>query len=231
VSGALVAANPAAQIESAGQPGPGGQPGLAGLQNRTRPMALAHQQRLAVSSSLSAVLPDGVQRGSTVVVGSARTLGTTSLALGLLAGVSASGGWCAVVGLPSLGLVAAAQLGLCLERLALIPDPGTQWPVVAAALLDSVDMVLLAPPQRATPRDARRLAARARERGAVMVIPATAWPNRGDLHLTVGSVAWSGLGVGQGYLQARRAEVVVAGRGSATRERRAWTWLPDQPTR
>jgi len=194
-----------------------------------RPVVLAHEQRLVVHPSFSALLPGGVQRGSTLVVASSRPQGATSLALGLLAGISGAGGWCAVVGLPSLGVVAASQIGLQLDRLALIPQPGGQWPVVVGALIDSVDMVLVAPPNRVIPRDARRLAARARERGAVLVALGSCWPDRGDLHLSVGSVEWTGLGVGEGYLQGRRAEVVVTGRGAAARERRAWTLLPALP--
>jgi hypothetical protein len=193
-------------------------------------VVLAHQQRLIVHPSFSALLPEGVQRGSTLVVTAPRGQGATSLALGLLAGVSGSGGWCAVVGLPSLGVVAATQLGLQLERLALIPEPGAQWPVVVGALIDGVDMILVAPPGRATPRDARRLAARVRERGTVMVALGSRWPDQGDLHLAVGSVVWSGLGVGEGYLQGRRAEVVLTGRGAAARQRRVWTSLPSSPT-
>ena len=191
-----------------------------------RPVVLAHEQRLVVHPSLSTLLPGGVQRGSTLVVASSRPQGATSLALGLLAGISGAGGWCAVVGLPSLGVVAASQMGLQLDRLALIPEPGGQWPVVVGALIDSVDMILVAPPSRATPRDARRLAARARERGAVLVALGSCWPDRGDLHLSVGSVEWTGLGLGVGYLQGRRAEVAVTGRGAAARERRVWTLLP-----
>ena len=42
--------------------------------------------------------------------------GATSILLALLAGASAAGSWCAVVGMPSLGLVAAAELGIALDR-------------------------------------------------------------------------------------------------------------------
>src|SRR5205814_8326909 len=103
--------------------------------------------------------------------------------------------------------------------------PGGQWATVAAALLDAVDVVMVAPPGRVRPSDARRLAAKARDRGAVLV-PVTAWPEAADIRLGVVSSTWEGLGAGHGCLRARRMEVVAQGRGAAARERRAWVWLP-----
>jgi len=137
------------------------------------------------------------------------------------------------VGLPSLGLVAAAELGVKLERLALVPYPGDQWTAVAAALLDGVDLLLLGPPARARASDARRLAARVRERGVVMVVldgggraGAFGWPESPDFKLAVVRSAWDGLGVGYGHLRARRVEVALSGRRAAARERRQLLWLP-----
>jgi hypothetical protein len=132
----------------------------------------------------------------------------------------------AAVGLPDLGIVAAAETGIALERLALVPAPGpSAWTAVVAALLDAVDVVLVRSPPRLPPAQARRLAARARERGAVLV-PVGAWSQPADLRLAVTSSTWQGLGQGHGHLQARRAEVTISGRGAATRERRFLLWLP-----
>src|SRR5262249_41765751 len=143
----------------------------------------------------------------------------------LVVEASRQGSWCAAVGMPSLGLVAAAELGVDLERLALVPDPGGQWATVAAALGDAVDIVLVATPRPGRPADSRRLAAKARDRGAVLV-PVTAWPDAADLRLGVVASTWEGLGTGHGCLRARRMEVVAQGRGAAARERRTWLWLP-----
>src|SRR2546430_11276252 len=77
--------------------------------------------------------------------------------------------WCAVVGMPTLGLVAAAEFGIALDRLALVPDPGPEWPTVVAALLDGVDVVVAAPPGPVAAPLAGRLAARARQRGSVLL--------------------------------------------------------------
>ena len=73
--------------------------------------------------------------------------GATSLALALAAGASQAGSWVAAVGLGSLGLVAAAELGVALDRLVLVADPGrerTGWASVVAALVDGFDVVLVA---------------------------------------------------------------------------------------
>ncbi len=151
--------------------------------------------------------------------------GTTSLALSLLA-ASQAGSWCAAVGLSELGLVAAAGLGVSLDRFALVPHPGQQWSVVTAALIDAVDVVLVRPPRRMRLTDARRLVARARERGSVLVPISSAWSEAADLRLRVVAGAWDGLGPGHGFLQARTVEVVASGRGAASRERRVRLWLP-----
>src|SRR4051795_3391289 len=110
------------------------------LRVRTRPVALAEEERLPVLGPLAGLFPGGgLRRGTTVSVGGGS--GSTSLAMALLAGPSQAGSWAAVVGCPDLGLVAAAELGVDLERLALVPRAGSQWPTVVSALLDAVDVV------------------------------------------------------------------------------------------
>jgi hypothetical protein len=152
------------------------------------------------------------------------------LALALAAAVTAGDAWVAAVGLPSLGLVAAAELGVKLDRLALVPVPGDRWPAVVAALLDGMDLLLLGPPGRVRPADARRLVARAREQGAVLAVleppRVRRWPDGPDLRLSVASASWEGLGWGHGYLRSRRVEVVTTGRRAAARERRTVLLLP-----
>ena len=183
---------------------------------------LAGERLLPVVPALRPLLPGrGLRRGATVTVSR-----SAALALALVAGASAAGSWVAAVGLPDLGIVAAAETGVALERLALVPAPGSRaWPAVVAALLDAVDVVLVRAPARLPAAQARRLAARARERGVVLV-PLGAWPEPADLRLAVTASTWRGLGQGHGSLRARQVEVLVAGRGAATRERRALLWLP-----
>jgi hypothetical protein len=183
---------------------------------------MADERLLPVVPAFQPLLPgQGLRRGTTVTVGR-----SAALALALVAGASAAGSWVAAVGLPDLGIVAAAEAGIALERLALVPAPGARaWPTVVAALLDAVDVVLVRAPAGLPAGQARRLAARARERGAVLV-PLGAWSEPADLRLAVAASGWRGLGQGHGRLRARWVEVVVGGRGAATRERRACLWLP-----
>lgn len=194
--------------------------GLTGLAGLARPVALAEERVLPVLPALEPLLPGGgLRRGSTIAV-----TGSTSLALALLAGPSAAGSWTAAVGLPSLGLVAAAETGVALDRLALVASPGDQWPTVVAALLDALDIVLVCPPGRVRVGDARRLMARARERGAVLV-STRAWDGA-DVRLSAAASDWDGVGEGHGHLTRRRMDVVATGRGAAARERRATLCLP-----
>ncbi|MEJ7585264.1 MAG: hypothetical protein WKF43_14555 [Acidimicrobiales bacterium] len=180
------------------------------------------------------LLPErGLRRGSVVAVDGS---GATTLALALVAEASQAGSWTVSVGLPTLGLGAAAELGVDLERLVLVDvPPPAQWTTVVAALADAFDLVLIRPGHRIRPGDARRLMARVRERGGVLChLPATSalsttWPDVPDLTLTVRSVAWRGVAPGEtghGRLRSRRVTVEVTGRRGAARPRRCDLWLP-----
>jgi hypothetical protein len=202
---------------------------------RVEPADLARERRLPVLPAFEPLLPGGaLRRGVTVAVGAASGVaGATSLALALAAGPSQAGAWVAAVGLSSLGLVAADALGVALERLVLVADPGrdhTGWASVLGALVDGFDLVLVAtgPALRLRPADARRLVARVRERGGILLAVGGDLPGeRSPLRLTVTEAHWEGLGAGWGHLQGRRVTVETAGRGDATRPRQADLWLPD----
>ena len=212
---------------------------LAELAEQVRPVSLAGDQGLPVLGAFEPLVSGaGLRRGSTVGVGAVPGVtGATSLALALAAGASQNGSWVAAVGLGSLGLVAAAELGVALERLVLVADPGrdrgegerTGWPSVVAALVDGFDVVLVGAEAGARLRaaDARRLVARVRERGTVLVGVGAELPGeRSPLRLTVAAASWSGLGEGWGHLRGRRVTVEASGRGSAARTRQAELWLP-----
>jgi hypothetical protein len=178
------------------------------------------ENALPVLSPLAPLLPGGgLRRGSTVAVH-----GSASLLLALLAGASRSGAWSAVVGVPTLGMAAAAEAGVVLERLALVPDPGSDLAGVLAALADGMDVVAVGATGRLRGMEVRRLAARARQRGTVLV-GFGGWPGA-ELRLSVEAPVWQGLGDGHGYLRARQVTVRVDGRGSATRPRRYDLSLP-----
>lgn len=203
---------------------------LGELAERVRPVTLTREQRLPVLPALEGLLPGaGLRRGATVSIGSPPGVGgVTSLALALVADASRLGSWVAAVGLPSLGLVAADELGVALERLVLVAAPERDaWGGVAAALVDGFDLVVLhAGRSGVRPADARRLAARARERGSVLLQLGPGWPEGADLQLQVTRARWEGLGDGHGHLQARKVRVSRSGRGEAAQPRRADFWLP-----
>jgi hypothetical protein len=182
---------------------------------------------LPVLPELSRVLPGrGLRRGSTIAVspGVSWPAGGTSLMLALLVEASRAGSWCAVVGVPTLGVVAAAQAGIALDRLALVPHPGPEWPTVVAALLDGVDVVVAAVPGPVSASVASRLAARTRQRGCVLV-PYGRWAGA-DVTLQVIRGGWEGLGQGRGRLTRRLLSISARGRGAASRPKEIKIWIP-----
>ncbi|MCC5953603.1 MAG: hypothetical protein JJU45_16040 [Acidimicrobiia bacterium] len=195
------------------------------------PTSLHHERSLAVLEPLQPLFATGgLLRGHTVSVQAAGCGGARSLALAVAAGPVAAGSWVAAVGLPTLGLCAAAECGVDLRRLVLVDTPpADRWAEVLAALVGGVDLIVAAPPPL-TAADGRRLAARLRERGTSLVVVGEAHRRSAlgaDETLRVEAVRWSGVGRGHGHLRARRLEVVASGRGRAARVRRMALWLPD----
>lgn len=188
---------------------------LRGAEDRAagvRPVAAAagsDGRVLPVAGPLAGLLPGGgLRRGSTVAL--APGPGSTSLLLGLVGEASAQGAWVGVVGRPELGLVAAVEAGVALERFALVPHPGRDLLAVTVALLDGMDVVAV-PGAGVRAGDRQRLAARARQRGAVLLALGP-WPGA-DVELGCADVQWQGLESGAGRLCSRRIRVRAAGRG------------------
>jgi hypothetical protein len=146
------------------------------------------------------------------------------LCLALAAEASAAGAWCAITGVPQLGVRAAADAGLDPGRMLLIAEPGANWPQVVVSLLDGCELVLLRPPDRPSAQLRRKLEAVLRRRGGVLVV-AGEWDGA-QSRLLIADQEWIGIGAGHGRLRARRVQVVADGRGSATRPRARWLWLP-----
>jgi hypothetical protein len=174
---------------------------------------------LPVLPALGELLPGGLARGSVVAAGR-----WGLLCLALAAGASVAGAWCAVAGVPQLGVSAAAGVGLDPARMLLVADPGTAWPQVVASLLDGCELVLLRPPGHAPAQVRRRLEAVLRRCGGVLVV-AGDWDGA-QARLLVTRQEWAGIEAGHGRLRARRVLVVADGRGAAARPRTQWLWLP-----
>ncbi len=173
-----------------------------------------------VVEPLAPLLPGGgLRRGSVVAV-----QGSTALLLALLAAATAQGAWAAVVGVGDLGVLAAAEAGVVVRRLALVPRPGPNPASVVAALLDGVGLVALAGTDRVPSGARRSLAARARQRGSVL-LPLGRWPGA-DVELDCRAEAWHGAEAGHGRLRSREVVVRAVGRGAAARPRTVRLLLP-----
>jgi hypothetical protein len=219
-------------------------------------LTLARERLLPVDPVLAALLPDaGLVRGR--VVGCAGDA-AMSLALALAAGASAAGSWLAVVGPVAggagaigpgmVGVEAAAELGVAVERLVVVDaDPARpqEWAERVAATADGVELILTSLPVGAE-RVLRQVRQRVQARGAVLLVVGTVdtvgtvgTVGTVDTVGTVGgraaagvdvvvearTVAWEGIGEGTGRLCRRRVEVVVAGRRTP-RPVRGACWLP-----
>ncbi|MDA3040331.1 MAG: hypothetical protein O3C27_12555 [Actinomycetota bacterium] len=186
------------------------------LINRLAPLTLATDRVLPVPDVLSPLFPwGGIQRGWSVGVGGA---GAWSLAFAIWAEALGAEGWVAVIGVPDLGLAAAAEFGVRLDRVVLVQTPPAgQWSTVVSSALDAFDVVAVAPTAQVSPRDARRLSARAREREAVLfhLDGGRTWPSALDLTLHTRveeTLGWAGLGRGHGHLQRRGVSIDAVGR-------------------
>ncbi|MDQ2814941.1 MAG: hypothetical protein M3Z75_24585 [Actinomycetota bacterium] len=177
-------------------------------------------ETLPTLPALRELLPRGaLARGSVLAVPEFGLL-----CLALAAGASAAGGWCGIAGIPEAGLLAAAGLGLDVERTLLVPDPGPAWPQVVASLFDGCELVLVRPPAMTQAPVRRRLEATIRRAGGVLLV-AGDWPGA-QVRLRVLTQRWTGLGDGHGRVRACCAEVTADGRGEAALSRTRWLWLP-----
>ena len=172
---------------------------------------------LPVPGPLAALLPrGGLTRGSVVALS-----GATSLLLGLLASVTSDGGHAAVIGFPRLGLLAAAEMGAELRRLAFVPNPGPDPVEVAAVLLDGMDLVVLGlggvsvPPSRA-----RAVVARARSKQSTLIVTGGEWGGA-EVRLEARVRGYDGVGcgadAGRGRLRSVRLAVRAQGRSFQSR--------------
>jgi hypothetical protein len=126
---------------------------------------------LPVPDALAELFPAGLPKGTVAEFSGAR-----SLPVGMAAAVTAAGGHVAVVGLPDFGLLAAAEMGADLSRLAVIPQPGSDPVEVAAVLMDGMDLVVLGLAGRSVPPTrSRAVVARARQRGCTLLVTGGQW--------------------------------------------------------
>jgi len=197
-----------------------GPPSTAALAEALRPAGPAGRAGgVPVDGPLGSLLPDGrLPVGAVVGVTGAPGTGHTSVALELLAAATRAGSWAAVVDVTGvIGGRAASEAGVDLGHVAVVRGvDAARWPTVVAALLDGVALVVAEPPAVLPLADARRLAARARERRATLVALGD-WPERPALQLRAVSSTWYGLDDGEGLLAHRLLTVEGDDRTGRTR--------------
>lgn len=180
---------------------------------------------MPVDEAFASMLPDaGLVRGRVAgCVGPA----AMSLALALASRSGATGSWIAMVGVPMLGVEAADELGVPLDRLVAVDADGgpSAWAERVGVAADGFDLIITRPPPGAA-RTERKVRQRLQARGVVLLAVDPVAPSMScDLEFSTSRVDWVGLGQGFGALRARRATVRVGGR-RVPRPVEHELWLP-----
>lgn len=151
-------------------------------------------------------------------VGAVHAVESRTVALACFGAAMPSGAWGGIVGMPDLGVEAAADLGVPIDRIALVPRPGRAWLDVVASFADAMPLVLATSPGRVTPTDAARLTARLRGAGSMLLI-AGAWAGA-TTTIRRRSAEWHGLADGDGRLADGSLLVEVVGADGVPRAAR-----------
>lgn len=93
-----------------------------------------------------------------------------SLVNALIARATQEGAWCALVDMPHAGLRAAHEHGVALQRVVCVDTDRSpsSWGRIVGALVEGIDLVVVRDPV-CPPAEARRIAARVKAQGAVLL--------------------------------------------------------------
>ena len=177
---------------------------------------------LSVPGPLQRLLPGGLsrQRAAAITGG----IGSTSLAMMLMASATDYGRWAAVVGVPGWGWVAAEAAGVCIDRTVAVPDPGQHWAAAIAALSEGMALIVARPPGPIPAKLRTRLQARLRRDDCALLILGD-WPEAA-VRLSTAEPRWHGIRPdGRGRLQRRTLTVTATDRTGRTQS--STLWLPD----
>ncbi|MEY3575580.1 MAG: hypothetical protein EBX51_05490 [Acidimicrobiia bacterium] len=185
---------------------------------RTRLGAPTVRAPLPVVAPLAPLFGEGgLVRGRTVACTGDAALST---ALALSAAATRAGSWLAVVGVPNLGIAAAIEAGVAVERIVLAQPPraSREWVATVAALVEGFEVLIVAPPASLSASDARRLQTRVMARQAVLIVvvmPTSTGETSvftSDIDVHADTVAWSGIERGAAHITQRTVQVRVNGR-------------------
>jgi len=198
-----------------GQATAGPMPVLAALEERIAPVSAAGERTMAVPPALSDLFPEGgLVRGRALAC---RGAAATWVAMMLAAPSVAGGSWLGVIDVPELGLDAAAESGIPLERIVRIDTGGVPsvWAESVAAACDGFEILLTslaAVRGRLAPATARKVLTRVRQRAAVLLVVGEHGSLECDGIIEGVDGSWSGLGAGHGHLRQRQLRIAASGR-------------------
>lgn len=172
---------------------------------------------LPVADSLATVFPDGLVHGRSVLCSGDAAV---TLALATVSAASRAGSWLAVFGVDDLGLLAAHEQGVALERTVLVtpPESPAQWSAAVGAAVDGFELLALEVPPRLSSGEARKVHQRVLSRRGVLVLVDIANRHRQrpvfqpDVVLHATTVGWDGIGRGHGHVRGREVHIDIGGR-------------------
>jgi hypothetical protein len=144
---------------------------------------------IPVASALASLLPSsGLERGGVYACAGDAPM---SLLFSLVATATSVGSWLAFVDVPRVGLMAAHEYGMALQRVMCVNSGGhTQsYAQVVGALVDGVDLVVVSSPA-CSAAEARRIVARAKASGSVLIILGRAGQFSPDVVLSSSTTEW-----------------------------------------
>lgn len=190
---------------------------LTALGDRVAPVSMALERTLPTSPECADLFAEGALVRGRVL--SCTGAASTTVALRLVAAAVEAGGWMAVIDVPMLGLDAASELGIALERVVSITTSNGAgagdaevWADVVAAAADGFEVLVTRVPADVRLATARKVATRLQQRGVVLVVLGDPGALVCDGVVDSGGQVWSGVGAGWGRLEHRSVEVMATGR-------------------
>lgn len=201
--------------------------GLRRMVDKVRPVSMAQERVLPFAPGLDGLLEGGLRRGASVALEGES--GVTSLALALCAQATSSGMWLGCLNTPSLGWASAVELGVDLRHVVVVDVEDHDMLDAMGVMVDVFDLVMCGDLSELPHSKVRKLLARAKERGCVLVTMGErsktvlagwdmnqerleGWGEVPDSLVYVEGAMWTGLGVGHGRLGERRLAVRVKNR-------------------